>query len=332
MNIRFLCLLYCFCFVLTNTGTAQDEIDNSLVEHLLTKGVENWQVEESKFDAIQVSFVVTYSDGPPSNPKHEFSQKWLVANHRKRGLTLARVQNSAVPDSISHDVSNAQYRFSVFCKNVDKQGTLQDLRVTRDKNKRMAVNNDPGKWNMNWKVLRARTYLLHIPLEEIVSHSSFQPVRVRLLKEPPGRIEFTAKYVGPKGKFRLPGGIYTIIINPEQRDRLEYWEVIFPNTENRTQSFEISYRPDDVQLPHEVLYRTRSGKFKSRQKWIIDRPEPFSIAEEEFHLPHYGFSEQVLDTLSPNPWPRWLLIIGGVLSITIGIWFIRRHERTQPDR
>jgi len=342
MNSRFLCLLLSLGFSLPVCVHAQveQEIDLNLLEELRTVAVEKWEAEELRLSSFQVHFVsetLQSTDSQSAKFKTLSKRDRFIAYDRRRNFKLSRIQ---IPgdNGISHDAENSRYRFNVYSENKSKQGQLLELQVTpaQGGGADVAKEFDSPSWssNPNWVALHARIQLFWVPLKEIVSKPEFQPITVRLLKGPSRQIEFTAKYVGAKSKYRNPGGLYSFVVSPEENYRLEYGKVILPAT-SQFDYTDITNRyhvPDDVSTPAEVNRRLVSKKTIFNYRWVIDRPEPFSIAEEEFQLSHYGFSEQVLDTLSPNPWPRWLLIIAGVVSLIVGIWFIRYYDRTPSDR
>ena len=162
---------------------------------------------------------------------------------------------------------------------------------------------------------------------ELFDLADFQPVEaIEVIEDDHPRIRFSAKYLGESRYLRVKGAEYSITVDPEHLHRILIWEVTAPASIRY--AYHIKYHDEKLHFPREIVYTIDTGGNRSEQTWTFELPKPCEIPDAEFYLPHYGISESVLETLHPNPWPRWLLIGFGILTIAIGAWLVR--GRRQP--
>lgn len=320
-SLVILCLIV-FGMHLTCT-VAQPPVD---LESVRSAALDAWRRDETEVRNLQVRFQWDLVDGPTGGEKRIARQFWTLGADASMDLKFARMENPDFPDSTSFEIANPKYQFDVDLKKSSQDSVLAELRMATPS----GSVQPPDNWARHWDVLKSRFQFGSIPLTELMTSPDFECLDVRADGKKNECLRITFGYHGSKGVWRIPGGTYRIWINPTESYRLEKLEFGFPNS-TKTETCDIRYfDPDDLPTPREVIYRADTTEDISLQTWTIERPEPLQISAEEFYLPHYGISEDVLETLSPDPWPRRTLLLAGTVFLLIGLWLVRRHS--QPVR
>lgn len=327
MNSRHLSLLVGWlCLVSDHVDAADRVIDPMVTERLQTQAVPDWQAAEREFRSVDVTYTLSNKEGPRNNLKLHPNQMFRFAYDADRQVTLLRTQKEGV-SGVDHDVANARYDFDVWVPDINARGTLDRLRLLS-----AVVGNkqpDGEVSNVNFALcrLQAECRMNRMPLVKLLDPVEFEPVEAVEFDELGNRlIRYSAKFVGKEDRFRKKGRTYTATLDPARRYRSVAWRIDIPN--EGYELFRISYHErDDVRTPREIVFIIENGSYSSEQIWTYDLSKPCTIPDAEFYLPHYGFSEQMLETLRSNPWPRWLLIGLGVVTIATGAWLFRRRSR-----
>ena len=182
--------------------------------------------------------------------------------------------------------------------------------------------------HLYWKMLQSESHLFAMPLEDLMNTEDFNPLRAIFIDGPGGKnIHFSATYIGGQAPHRIRNAVYSVVLDPKHRFRIISAALDRPSDSRKFSFF--YHDSDDIPVPKEIVSEFKEGASSiTHQVYEIELPKPFHLADEEFYLPHYGISEAVLETLNPNPWPRWLLIGFGIVTIAIGAWLVR--GRRQP--
>ncbi len=301
-------------------------IDTILLDRLNTQAVIDWQNVERELRTVDVTYRYTYFEGKPGKMQLIGNQTFRFAFDSHRRVALLRIQKDGFPDDMSRQLANPRYSFEVSNGDATALGTLQNVSIEVPKEGSADSTWGLPDWGNHTCNILAACRLSCLPLEEMLNPVDFEPLEAIHI-EAAGRkcIRFSAKYIGKQGKLRIVDSTYTVTLDTSNSHAPTSWTIEAPDA---LYTSAISYHDGLSPLvPQKITYAVDSGGLRSEQAWTYDLPIPCTIPEEEFYLPHYGFSEQVLETLNPNPWPRWLLIIGGVLSLFIGGWLIKRRSQ-----
>jgi hypothetical protein len=304
-------------------GLGDQHVDETLREELLTVAVPIWRALDDRQFRLQVNLYVKFYEGTVAELGEPFEQGRFFACDDAMDLRVLRFTTPKHPNSISHEVFNPRYEFDISCEDASIKGTLTELKVHEGDGEGLI---DPiSNWSSTLSYLKSHSQIGQVPLVEIMSSPDFEIVDLRATDESIYLIQLTAKYSGLKDRFRTPGGIYTMVVDRNNNYRLVEKASRFADSD-KVYNYRMNYHePDNCGVPREVIFSGTSGTHAFRHEWTIDCPEPLAIPAEEFYLPHYGFSEQVLQTLKPNPWPRWMLILCGICSLGLGAWLIQRR-------
>ena len=328
MNSRHLSLLVCLQSLFCVQAHAVDRnIDPVILDELQTMAVLDWQAAEREFSTVDVTYTRASKEGIPNQLKASPDQTFRFACDLNRQLKLLRTQKTGV-SGMNHDVANVRYDFEISSPDVSTRGTMSRLRLllpSPDKG-----NPDGEVSNINFALcrLQAECRMNRMPLVKLLDSMEFEPVEAVAVNESGMRlIRFAGRFKGVEDRFRKKGRLYTVTVDPSHHYRSVEWTIDIPD--QGVDLFEIAYHDSDsIRIPRKIIYISDSGRYRSEQEWTYGVPQPWSIPDAEFYLPHYGFSEAVLETLHPNPWPRWLLIGFGIVTIAIGAWLVR--GRRQP--
>ena len=337
MNSRCLSLLVGWlCLVCGHVDAVDRVIDPLVMEELRTQAVPAWQAAEREFRSIDVTYTVSNKEGPRDKLKLFSKQTFQFAYDADRQVRLLRTQKDGVFGK-DHDAANARYEFDVWAPDINARGTLTRVQLLSS----AAMNNrqpDGEVSNLNFALcrLQAECRMNRMPLVKLVDPMQFETVEaVKFDESGHSLIRYSAKFVGQEDRFLKRGRTYTATFDPAQRYRSVAWRIDI--SDDSYDEFRTSYHErDDVRTPREIVYTAEHGSQFSEQIWTYELPKPCTIPDAEFYLPHYGFSESVLETLGPNPWRiRLILINVGILTIVIGAWLLRRraakaHERSSP--
>lgn len=326
--MRFCWLSLCFCS-LSQSGAA--EIDRELLLELRTQGVAAWKKIERHYQNYQVEYREEYQS---TGRDKEYCFETIAYNAAK-GLTLCRRQKPEFP-GVLHLIANTNYFFDVYSPNPTQRGVLQRLQILKDIPPGASPEYDEAglpTWGLRRMNVLAACRITGIPLQELIREGNpefrLDSVSASLSGEE-SYIKVVVSYLGEQRPARRKDGKYTIILDRKRDYRVVSFQIERPDTR---ETFINTYYDDVAGFPHapkQLQYESVSPHENITVAITNDysEPTPFSIPEKEFYLPHYGFSEQVLETLHPNPWPRWLLIAGGILSLLIGGWLIRRRAQS----
>lgn len=338
--MRFCWLFLCLC-IFSQPGAA--EIDRELLQELRTQGVAAWNKIERHYQDFQVEFREVHQEDfggvdAASQKKFHSEESFLIAYNAARGLTLHRKSKPVSPDHVLiHKVANSNYSFEVVCEDPSQRGRLERVHILKkDRHPGDSPEYDEAglpTWGLRRMKALAACRITGIPLQELIREGNpefrLDSVSAALSGEE-SYINVVVSYLGEQRPARRKDGKYTIILDRNRDYRVVSFQIERPDMR---ETFMNTYYDDVAGFPHapkQSIYESVSPHEKVTTKITYDfsEPLPFSIPEKEFYLPHYGFSEQVLETLHPNPWPRWLLIVGGILSLLIGGWLIRRRAQT----
>ncbi len=304
-------------------------VDPVVLTQLRTTAEEDWQAIEREQRSFDVSFIYktkyVQRDGTIQSPEDIHYQ---LAYDADRKVALLRMQSKTLGQGIQHTIANSRYDFRILAKVMTERGTLNHVHVADPLEIDPDFDEGLPTWDGRRCSLVAACRLGCTPLRDIVNSALFEPIEaVRWSEMGQERLRFSAKYLGEQGSVGRKGGIYTLVFDPSHNHRIMSWAIdVLPS---RHEKVSVSYFSDNsISAPHETVYIVDSAGEMSEQTWTFDRPKPCTIPDAEFYLPHYGFSEAVLETLHPNPWPRWLLIGFGIVTIAIGAWLFR--GRRQP--
>jgi len=329
MNSRLFGLLtFCLCLISEFSRADERVIDPAVLDRLRTQAVKDWQAEEREYRSLDVSYKSSYRAGPKNDIKTFPTKTYRLAYDADRQVTLWRMQNPAFSsDNMTHSVANSRYDFRVSTPVMTEQGTLDHLNLVVSNQSGPEREGGVPTWNSHRCHLMAACRISCMPLQDLLNSQEFEPIQaVEFVDNGSPRIRFSARYLGEQGFVRRKGGTYTVILDPSHRHRLLSWVIEVPHS--RYETFDISYHvSNDVHTPREIVYKADLVGEITESTWTFDLPKPCTIPDAEFYLPHYGFSEQMLETLNPNPWPRWLLIAGGVVTIAIGARLLLRLSR-----
>ena len=318
-------IIVLLCALLNGAHVCGGGIDPAVLSQLRTTAVNDWLAAERAFHSVDVTYQSVYKSGSIGAMKVVSEQTFHLVYDAGRGITLFRTQRVGIPGHINHQVANSRYSFEVSAPDMNARGTLQKLTV----NSQAGKLSELALWGTHRCYLQAECRLSCLQLKELLDDSFFEPVEaIEYQEQGNTRIRYVAKHLGEQGKNRVKGGIYTLEFDPTHRHRPTFWMINVP--QSTMNSFRIAYHVSgDVRTPREIIRTSiHQGKSGSEETLTYDLPKPCMIPDAEFYLPHYGFSEQVLETLHPNPWPRWLLIGFGIVTIAIGAWLVR--GRRQP--
>ncbi len=318
-------LSMCCYIVLTSTVAAAPTVDAAVLRELRESAVQEWQAVEQGFQSIDVTFRESYKKGPAGNLKLESEGTRRLAYDINRRVTLFRAQSDQSPESMGHTVANSKYDFEVYTPDMEKRGTLQKLNLVTNDGSGSGRENGLPTWGEQRLHLLSSCRLAGMPLAKLLDSREFEPMECIATGElGQRRIQFSAQY-----KKAQPGpDAYSMILDPSHHYRVLSWVIDIAHGErHEIRNFEY-FNEVEVYIPRKIVTASISKTQCTERTLTYELPKPWSIPDAEFYLPHYGFSESVLETLHPNPWPRWLLIGFGVLTIAIGAWLVR--GRRQP--
>lgn len=328
MNPPHLGLLVCLqCLLCAHVYAVDRIIDTNVMEELQTKAVPDWQAAEREFRTVDVTYMRASKEGLQNQLKASPDQTFRFAYDSNRQVMLLRTQKAGVT-GMNHDVANSRYDFEVSTPNVSARGTMKRLRVLSRTDDKKTPDVEVSNINFALCRLQAECRMNRMPLVKLLDPTEFEPVEAVAIDESGLRlIRFSGRFKGEEDRFRKKVRLYTVTLDSSHQYRSVEWRIDIPNV--GVDLFKIAYHElDSIRIPRSIVYISESSKYRSEQEWTYELPQPWSIPDAEFYLPHYGFSESVLETLHPNPWPRWLLIGFGVLTIAIGAWLVR--GRRQP--
>ncbi len=312
-----------------------DGVDSALLAELRTAGVAAWADTENAYNAFQVQEKVTTSTSTVGVAKAQVVvSEYFIAFDAATGLTLNRTQYPTHPDWIGHEVANRQYTFEVHCPQATERGTLSDVHVLSGNSIGNSVEYDAvgvPTWGLKRFGVLAACRITGIPLQNFLEENGNEFRLDSLTENAEGDkqyIELVASYLGEQRPGRRQGGVYRVLIDREQDYRVESFAIDRPEAKESFANTYFEAINGYRHAPERVVYSLESPAEKISITHEFSAPQKFAIPDKEFYLPHYGFSEQVLETLNPNPWPRWLLVLGGILSLVIGFWLLNRRERT----
>ncbi len=319
-------LVFSGCFVPGLCRAADSIIDSAVLDRLRDIATKDWQSVGEEFRVFDVTFKNRYSQGPPNQLKLVSNQTYRFAYNLDRGLCLLRGQNEAFPGHMVHDVSNPGYVFQVNNTDMTARGTLNRLNVHIGT--KTAMPTKLPDWQGDRCKLMSACRMACMSLRELLDPTQFKVVEaVDFMERGEPLVRLRARYLGEKGVGKRKNGNYTVVLDPVHRYRLISWEIEVPKKSKQT--FQVFYHSGDHSFfPKEIVNIDDSNGQRTEDLWTYGLPQPWALPDAEFYLPHYGISESILETLNPNPWPRWLLIGFGVLTIAIGAWLVR--GRRQP--
>ncbi len=298
-------------------------VDSNIYSQLRTEAIADWQSIEGGLRVVDVAYRFEYTAGSRDAMKLIARSSDRLVFDLDRNLAMLRGVKDGHAGEMSHRIFNPSYRFSILTPDVTARGTLLGVKTNADKE----IEEAPD-WSGSRNFLLAATRVGNIRLSELLLPEEFKLIEaVKVEEDGEWRIRTTATYIGGKKPGRLENATYTVVLDPTHRHRLLFATVTVVDPRQEQQMLVVTYPADEnVDTPQRVEFELQVGNYRDKQTYTFESPKPWSIPEAEFYLPHYGFSEQVLQTLNPNPWPRWLLILSGVLSLVIGFWLLRRRE------
>lgn len=305
-------------------------VDPQIVEELHQRAVPEWQRIELEFRSVDVTFQEVYESGLVDKLTTDAPVTFRLAYDADRKLTLLRSQSGESPGQMNHDIANSRYEFEVFTPVMTERGKLMKVHAGENRNDEDRLDGLPTFRGKRFDLLAA-CRLFGLPLANLLNPNEFETIEANeSTDQGQRRIRHSVKYLGEEGPSRREGGIYVLIYDAINRYRLLECHITSPGESSESsESLVISYHDlPDVIVPREIVYNLVVGKEAIRETQTFDMAKPCRIADAEFYLPHYGISESVLETLHPNPWPRWLLIGFGIVTIAIGAWLVR--GRRQP--
>ncbi len=179
----------------------------------------------------------------------------------------------------------------------------------------------------DWGVILSPVAAVGVPIRTLLT--DYEHYRLTKLAEVEGNfIDLEAEYfLAPDGK-PIRDRTYFARLNPAQ-SWMAVRSGIRRDANEAADEIELADDTDFGLFPQKVV-TTWSWAATAKQDVIVfefEKPEPCALPAEAFYLPHYDISEGVLETLSPDPWPRWLLVLAGMLSLIVGFWLLFRRRR-----
>lgn len=326
----FMCRMLCFVLSSCAWGSSGQGMDAAInpqvLDELLNEAVPSWQSLEDELDSYDITYRCEFKQGPIGNLELLSDLTFRVAVDSGRHLAMRRTQSVNAPDRIGHSLLNGDYDFNVFAQDPRSKGKLTYLRTN-------PPNQTTDQAAPSWSQASDSEVLVAcrvgvVQLHQLLQEPNFKLIdAMRMATAGHEEIRFAVESLVDQNNGWTRGSVCTITVDPSHQYRV--MERIFSNSGSPPSSLRVVY-PDGTTtpFPRQVVFSMQSGDELMEQSFTYEPKRKFEIAVEEFYLPHYGISEAVLETLNPNPWPRWLLIGFGIVTIAIGAWLVR--GRRQP--
>ncbi len=299
-----------------------EEIDLNLLAEVKEKATPQWKRWEAMQKNAQIAFEWTYTV-PASKTSVSSSHIFAIG---PSGDKINQIQHKG--QKPSRVVANSRYRFKV---SELEEGVVGVLHTVELGSERDGLSSEERMIRENTRGIGAAWNAFGMPAWQLVESSEAKIVVVKYVS--PG--EGDHRWIRIESKFehlkvlRDPGSVVWIDIDPAADYRIMTTGKRFPDGIRLVQTVneyqESGFGPV---AKRQTTNTVVSGSKVDQTLKVFDTPTICTFSQKEFLLPYYGISEAVLETLHPNPWPRWLLIGFGVLTIAIGAWLVR--GRRQP--
>lgn len=303
--------------------SAENVVKQSILDELREKAIPAWISVEQDFKSIDVLYRGTYRTGKSNQAKVSEITNFRLVYDAGRQVSFLRRHDDGTPKKIVHDVANSKYDFNVFSPDSISRCTLSLLNIATIHDSGDARENGLPTWHHRLNLLAA-CRVGPMPLSEMLDPNLF--TLSEAADDGVGgqrRIRFAAV----SKKREQEGAIYHVTLDPTHHYRVTETLADFPPQRpvQSTSHFEY-FDNDEVFIPRKCTFTTSGNGYFAEQEYTYEVPRPCTVSDAEFHLPHYGISESVLETLNPNPWPRWFLVMGGVMTLLVGVWLFRKSH------
>ena len=304
-------------------GDAREEI----LARIRKEGIPRWEQYEDNIQDIAVTSHCNYYHGKPGEKESShLSISHIFWNARKH-LRMLQSDLEGYKDGIfSRICDNPEYRFEVEFPTTEKKDIGIGPRLTETA---LYSAGQKGSWSENLSLGEAYAYLTMpitlsgFPMKDLFSDPNFTINTLRYEDKKKNIIFLKASYTGEKGTYRYPNAKYWAKIHIDLG-----WTVTESGID--TSDFEKTTITETVVYPDfgrfiknfHMEWKYLQTPLIEGNKVSFDPPKRCSIHDEEFFLPFYGFSEDVLNIHSSKWNSRWLLIINGILCLILAAWFL----------
>jgi hypothetical protein len=229
-------------------------------------------------------------------------------------------------------VVNPRYHFAVTRRAKEPAWQLSSLKEISQGDS--FTKYGPFEHDYRWYVCSG-FQVVGVPLEEILQDSEFELRTARFLQQSGGErrlVLVEARYLGPKKGWRREGGLYWAKLDPEKQ-----WLIVEAGVrrEAEEEKQELTYQQvnGDIWFPQTLVYSIvdRVRRYKQVRTFQFSEPTRCELPDEQFYLPYYGISEEVLGTVQPRRRVALALLGLGIAGL-VGATLIWRSVRNRAVR
>ncbi len=312
---------------LSGSLVAQEAVDRSVLDELQTEGVKAWQDFESNLTSVR--FVVRNHslETVAGENVREIRSTTIAAWNCVDQVAMCRSVEGVGLTGIYHDVSNLKYEFEVLSEDAQSRGVLREVRPREldTEHRYIPLACTPYRFRNTFCGFAAASRLGTVPLSLVITAPEFEcEEAARQVVDGKELLHVAVRYHGEEKSSLVKDARYSFFVDPASSYRMVQWTWEIGDDFRRVTDV---FYAGNTMIPERLQQTTDRANSREHTEATHAYSEfsECTIPKEEFYLPHYGFSEQVLETLNPNPWPRWLLVLGGILSLVIGGWLLRRR-------
>jgi hypothetical protein len=309
------------------------EVDQGCLSDLTQNGPRAWKEVTSFAKNVGVTCKEQRINSTGEGSKavsQTINARWSLCWNRESSLRYLERRGEDSEASILR-VVNPRYRFVVYKRHESDAFQLETgKRAAPGRPQPIDLTEAPFD-----DFLEAGVRVYGIRLEDILSDKEFRLERVKYIAEPDvveKRVLVEWQYLGSEaGRTRRAGGVYWAELNPKYSWRVDRAGVRIPAKKEWGDWLqEVAYQQVDanVSFPHTVTILSTSPRTQSRSQftYTFEKPTTCQRADEEFYLPHYNIPESALGYAQASPWPRILLVGGGIVGLA-GFYLLSRRWR-----